>query len=116
MQTVWVKSLNKQEDNMHIQPLLASTQLYTQVHQFDCEVDSGARCNIVPLYICRLMLRDKKPEPNTVLINAKSDSPVKNQRSCTAVILTGNQAPQKAVFQVTGVRGYLILAVKQHNR
>ena len=39
-----------------------------------------------------------------------SDSSVKkNQGSCTAVLLTGSWAPQKAVCQVTDTRGYFIL-------
>ena len=34
---------------------------------------------------------------------------MKTQGSCTAVLLTGEQAPHKVVFKVTGTRGYLIL-------
>ena len=44
IQTVPVNSLNKQEDNRHTQPLWVSAQLDTQVHQFDCEVDTAAGC------------------------------------------------------------------------
>ena len=36
-------------------------------------------------------------------------TPPKNQGSCTAVLLTGCQAPQKAGLQVTDKTGYLIL-------
>ena len=34
---------------------------------------------------------------------------VKNLGLCTVILFTGNQAPQKAVFQVPDIRGYLIL-------
>ena len=98
IQTIKANSLNKQEDNMHIQPLWLRTQLDAQVHQFDCEVDSGARCNIMPLYIYGLLFRDKKPEPPIVFINGYGDYQGKNQGSWTAVHLTWCQAPQKAVY------------------
>ena len=42
-----------------------------------------------------LCLRDKKPEPPTVLINGYGNSQVNNQGLYTAVLLTGSQAPQK---------------------
>ena len=54
----------------------------------------------MPLYIYRSLFRDKKPEPPTVCINGDDHFPVKTG-SFTDILLTGNQAPQKAVFQVT---------------
>ena len=42
-------------------------------------------------------------------ITGYGDSPVAYTGSCTAVLLTGSQAPRKALFQVTDTRGYLIL-------
>ena len=39
-----------------------------------------------------------------------SDSPIKNHGLSTAVLLTGCQASQKAVFQVKVTRGHLILS------
>ena len=55
------------------------------------------------------VILDKKPEPPTVVINGYGDYPVKNHGSCKAILLTGNQAQQKVVFEVTDRRGYLIL-------
>ena len=63
----------------------------------------------MPLYIYRSPLIDKKPEPPTVFINGCGDTPVKNQDLYTSVLLSGNQSPQKALFQVTDTKGYLIL-------
>ena len=108
LQTVSVNSLNKQ-DNRHIWLLWMSIQHNDQVHQFDCEVDSGAGCNIIPLYIYRLLFKDWRTGPPRVVISGYGKSPVENQGSCTAVLLTGCQTPQKAVFQDTETRGYLIL-------
>ena len=109
MQTTQINSLNKQEDNRHFQLLWLATQLNAQVSQFDCEVDSGAGCNIISLYIYRSLSGDKKLEPPTVFIDGYDDSPVKKQGSCTVVLLTGCQVSQKEVFRVTDTRGYLIL-------
>ena len=91
-------TLNKQEGSGHILQLWVSPQLDAQVHQFDCEVDSGAGCNkLLPLYIYRSLFRDKNLEYSTVLINGYGDSPVENEGSCTTVLLTGNQACQCSV-------------------
>ena len=51
----------------------------------------------------------KKPEPPIVSIKGYGDSPVNSQGPCTAIPLIGCQTSQKAVFQVTETRGYLIL-------
>ena len=37
------------------------------------------------------------------------DSPVANKGLCTAILLTECQTPRKAKFQVTEMRGYLIV-------
>ena len=51
MKMVQVNSFNKQEDNKDIRPLWLTTCPKVQVYKFDCEVDTGAGCNIMPLYI-----------------------------------------------------------------
>ena len=86
MQTVQVHSLNKQENNRHIQPLWLTTQLDAQVHQFDCEVDLEAGCNIMFLNIYRLMFGENKLEPLTLFINGYSDSPIKKSRLVQSLI------------------------------
>ena len=60
MQIVQVNSLNKEEDYSHIWSLWVSTKYEAQVHHFDCKIDSGTGCNIVPLFIYRSLFRDKK--------------------------------------------------------
>ena len=110
IKTVQVKSLNKQEDNKHIRPLKVKTCPKVQVHKFDCEVDTGPGCNIMPLYIYRSIFGDQKPEPSMMIITGCGDSPVPNTGLCTSELFIGYQAPRKAVFQVTYTRGYLILS------
>ena len=61
------------------------------------------------LYIYKSLFSDQRPESPTILINGYGDSTVRNQGSCTVVPLTGNQASQKAMVQVTDTREYLIL-------
>ena len=91
MQTVQVNSLTKQEDKRHIWPPWLTAQLDAQVHQFDCEVDTGAGCNVMSLYIYRSLFEDKKPEPSTFSINGHGDFPVKSRvmHSCTPHWVSG---------------------------
>ena len=80
LQTVQANSLNKQEDNKHIPPLRMSIQQNGQVHQFNCKVNLGAGCNIMPLYIYMLLFKDQRPEPPTVLISGYGDSLISKPR------------------------------------
>ena len=51
LQIVKANSTNKHEANKHIPLLWMSLQNYAQVYQFDCKVNSGARCYIMHLDI-----------------------------------------------------------------
>ena len=105
-----VNSLNKQEENKHMRkPLWQTTHPKTHVHKFSCEADTRAWCSIMPLYIYRSIFRDMRPEPPMMTISGYGESLVANTGLCTAVFITGYQAPRKAVFQVTDTIGYLIL-------
>ena len=108
MQTVQVNSLNKHEDNRHIQSCGCQhnvRHMYTSwtirwIHKqgtISCPCKSIGHC---------LQTRNQSI---TQFSSMDSDSPVKYQGSCPAVLLGGNKVPQKAVFQVTDTRGYLIL-------
>ena len=61
------------------------------------------------LYIYWLLFKIQETRASTGPINRYGDFQVKNQRLCAVICLTGNQAVQKAVSQVTDTRGYLIL-------
>ena len=109
LKIVQVNSLNKQEDNKHIRPLWFATHPKAQVHKFDCEVDKGEGCNIMPLYIYRSIFRDKRLELPMMIITRYGDSLAITIGPCTAILLTGCQAPRKAMLQVTDTRGHLII-------
>ena len=62
----------------------------------------------MPLYICRSIFRDQRPEPHMMIITRFGDSPAVNTGSYTAIPLTSCQAPRKAMHIVIDTRGYLI--------
>ena len=108
MYMVKLNSLNKQEDNKHIRPLSLATPPKAEIHKSDCKVDTGVGCNIMPLYIYRSIFRSQRLEL-PMMITRYGNSLVITTGSCIAVLLTGCQAPRKAVFQVTDTRGYLVI-------
>ena len=61
------------------------------------------------LYIYKAILGDRRLEPTAILISGYGDSPVANKGSGTTILLIGCQTPWKTTFQVTDMRGYLIL-------
>ena len=112
MKMVQRNSFNKQEDNKCIRPQWLTTHHKAQVCKFDCKVDTGAGCNIIPLYIYRSIFRNQRPEPPMIIITGYGDSLVANMGCCIAVLLTGCQVLRKAMFQVMDIRGFLILGAK----
>ena len=40
----------KNRDNEHIRPLWVAQSENSKIHQTDCEVDTGAGCNILPVH------------------------------------------------------------------
>ena len=40
----------KNKDNEHIRPLWVAQSRDSRIHQTDCEVDTGAGCNILPVH------------------------------------------------------------------
>ena len=100
--------LSNQEDK-HIRPLWLTTYHMAQVHKFDCEVDIGAGCNIILLYIYRSIFGDQTPELPIRMITTYGDSMVTTAGLCKAVLLTWCQVPRKAMFQVMDTSGYLII-------
>ena len=57
--TATVKSLNNPQHKPHIRPLWISNEESAPVHQIECEVDTGADCNILPLYKAKALFGDK---------------------------------------------------------
>ena len=80
------------------------------MYQVECEIDTGARCNAMPLYLHKSLFGDKSLTPTSVQIFGYGESPVANLGACTIAIHTGDrQQPQTATCQVTDTRGYVIL-------
>ena len=72
------------------------------IYQIECEIDSGAGCNVMPLYLHKSLFGDKELLPTSVQIFGYGESPVANLGACTIAIHTGNsQDPQMTTCQVT---------------
>ena len=109
IQTFHVKSIND-TSSKHIKPLWLSTASGGPIYEVECEIDAGAGCNVMPLYLHKSLFGDKSLTPTSVQIFGYGESPVANLGACTIAIHTGDrQQPQMATCQVTDTRGYLIL-------
>ena len=103
-----MKSIND-TSSKHIKPLWLSTASGGPIYEVECEIDSGAGCNVMPLYLHKSLFGDKSLTPTSVQIFRYGESPVANLGACTFAIHTGDrQQPQMATCQVTDTRGYLI--------
>ena len=108
IQMYHVKSIND-TSSKHIKPLWLSAASEGPIHQVECEIDTGAGCNVMPLYMYKSLFGDKEPMPTPVQIVGYGESPIANLGACTITIHTSNEQPQLATCQVTDTRGYLIL-------
>lgn len=109
IQTFHVKSIND-TSSKHIKPLWLSTASGGLIYEVECEIDIGAVCNVMPLYLHKSLFGDKSLTPTSVQIFGYGKSPVTNLGACTIVIHTGGrQRPQMATSLVTDTWGYLIL-------
>ena len=55
IQTFHVKSINE-TSSKHIKPLWLSTASGGPIYQVECEIDTGAECNVVPLYLHKILI------------------------------------------------------------
>ena len=103
-----VKSINDTLSK-HIKPLWLSAGSEGPIHQVECEIDTGAGCNVMPLYMYKSLFGDKELMPTPVQILGYGESPIAILGACTITIHTSSKQPQMATCQVTDTRGYLIL-------
>ena len=111
IQTFHVKSIND-TSSKHTESLWLSTASGGPIRQVECEIDTGAGCNVMPLYLHISLIGDKRLTPISLQMFGYGESPVSNLGACTFVIHTGyRQQPQMATCQVTDndTRGHLIL-------
>ena len=111
IQTYHVKSI-KDTSSKHIKPLWLSAATEGPMHQAECEIDTGAGCNVMPSYMYRSLFGDEELMPTSVQIFGYGASPKANLGACMIHIHTSNNQPQMATCQVTDTRGYLILGRK----
>ena len=113
LKTVTVESLNHPKSEPHIRPLWLSQESSSQIFQIDCEVDTGASCNILPLYKAKpLCGKDLKLGKPTVNLKGYNDSPVGNLGSCIVYLYHGNKI-YRVLCEVADSKGHMTLGRKQ---
>ena len=107
--TVAIHSLNNPKHTEHIKPLWLSRDPSSQVFRIDCEVDTGAGCNILPLYKAKALFGDELSlNSPTVTLSGYNDAPVQNLGSCHVYLYHGSNS-YKILCQVADSRGPMLL-------
>ena len=88
VQSFHVKSIND-TSSKHIKPLRLSTASGRPIYQVECDIDTGAGCNVMPLYLHKSLFGDKSLTPTSVQIFGYGESPVAILGACTIAIHTG---------------------------
>ena len=101
-------NLNVMESE-HIRPLWISTTATSQVHKVSVEVDTGAACNVMTVYLFSKIFGNKQPESSNARIQAYGGMPVTIVGKCTVFIHNPVGRQTSAVFQVTHHNGHAII-------
>ena len=113
LKTVTVESLNHPKSEPHIRPLWISQESSSQIFQIDCEVDTGASCNILALYKAKALFgEDLKLGKPTVNLKGYNDSQVGKLGSCIVYLYHGNRM-YRVLCEVADSKGHMILGRKQ---
>ena len=99
----------KAMESEHIRPLWISTTATSQVHKVNVEVDTGADCNVIPVYLFSKIFGSKQPESSDARIQAYGGMPVTIVGKCTVFIHKSDGTQTSAVFQVTHHNGHAII-------
>ena len=99
----------KAMESEHIRPLWISTTTTSQVHKVNVEVDTGADCNVIPVYLFSKIFGSKQPESSDARIQAYGGMPVTIVGKCTVIIHKSDGTQTSAVFQVTHHNGHAII-------
>ena len=91
----------KAMESEHIRPLWISTTATSQVHKVNVEVDTGADCNVIPVYLYSTIFGSKQPESSDARIQAYGGMPATIVGKCTVIIHKSDGTQTSAVFQVT---------------
>ena len=96
-------------ESEHIRPLWISTTATSQVYKVNVEVDTGADCNIIPVYLFSKIFGSKQPESSDARIQAYGGMPVTIFGKCTVIIHKSDGTQTSAVYQVTHHNGHAII-------
>ena len=108
-----MESLNHPKSEPHICPSWLSQESSSQIFQIDCEVNTGASCNILPLYKAKALFGESlKLGKPTMNLKGYNDSPVENLASCIVYLYHGNKM-YRVLCEVTDSKGHMILGRKQ---
>lgn len=99
----------KHTSSKNIKPLWLSSPNGGPVQQVECEIDSGAECDVMPMYTYKSSFGNKEHLLTPVQIFGHRDSPIANIGACAITIHMGHKQPHTVTCQVTDTRGYLIL-------
>ena len=114
LKTVTVESLNHPKSELHIRPLWLSQESSSQIFQIDCEVDTGASCNILQWYKAKaLFVEELKLGEPIVNLKGYNDSPVENLGSCIVYLYHGNKMYNRVLCEVAHSKGHMISDRKQ---
>ena len=108
LKTVKVKSINCPQSNPLIRPAWLSLEPNSPIQKLNCEVDTGAGCNVLPYSILKSTFGDVTLKPATVCIIAYNDNAVEVMGSCINHVCSGKTV-YKLECQVTKTEGYFIL-------
>lgn len=113
LKTATIKSLNQPASKPHIKPLWLSELLTSQIYCIDCEVDTGADCNVIPLSKAKeLFGKSLKLDPPTLQLRSYNNVPVKNFGSCFLFLYHGEHV-YKVKCEVAESNGPVILGREQ---
>ena len=108
LKTVMVKSINCPQSNHHIRAAWLSLEPNSLMKKLNCEVDTGAGCNVMPYNILKSTFGDVTLKPTTVCITAYDDNAVAVIGSCIIHAHAGSTI-YRLECQVTKTEGYFIL-------
>ena len=112
LKTVQISRLGANEQSEHIGPAWIAQSQNSKKHQVDIEIDTGAGCNVMPLYKVHELFGQEwlvqRLSPPTVRIKAYGDQEVKVIGSIVLYIYTSEKT-DKVVWQVTDTTGVPVL-------
>ena len=112
LQTIQVSRLGANEKSEQIQPAWIAESQNSEMHQMNVEIDTGAGCNVMPLYKVKELFGQEwlvqRLSPPTVRIKAYGDHEVKVFGSIVLYMHT-KEKTDRVTWQVTDTMGVPIL-------